>query len=190
MNTVHSHRNLKILDFDIENRPLSYGGQDFTFSDITAIAASWANEKKVHVWALGEVSTEEMLSEFKKLYDQADIVTGHYIRNHDLPIINGALVEFGMQPLSPKLTSDTKNDLLKFSGISKSQESLGAMFDLPQPKFQMNQVAWRMGNRLTPEGIALTKKRVIYDVKQHKALREYLIANNLLGKAKVWHNGK
>ena len=58
MNSKQSNHKLKILDFDIENRPLSYGGQDFTFSDITAIAASWINENKVHVWALGEVSTE------------------------------------------------------------------------------------------------------------------------------------
>lgn len=187
MNILQTKRKLRILDFDIENRPLSYGGQDFTFSDVTCIAASWTDSKKVEVWALGEVSTEEMLLNFKELYDQADMVTGHYIRNHDLPIVNGALVEFGLEPLGPKLSSDTKNDLLKFKGVSKSQESLGAMFDLPQSKFQMNQVAWRAGNRLTPEGIALTKKRAADDVKQHKALREYLIANNLLGEAKMWY---
>lgn len=187
MNISQTSRKLKILDFDIENRPLSYGGQDFTFSDVTCIAASWVDSKKVDVWALGEVSSEEMLLSFKELYDSADVVTGHYIRNHDLPIVNGALIEFGLTPLGAKLTSDTKNDLLKFKGVSKSQESLGAMFDLPQPKFQMNQVAWRQGNRLTPEGIALTKKRAVYDVKQHKALRAYLIENNLLGRPKVWY---
>lgn len=187
MNSQQNNRKLRVLDFDIENRPLSYGGHDYTFSDITAIAASWTDSKKVEVWALGEVTTEEMLTEFKKMYDQADIVTGHYIRNHDLPIINGALVEFGMEPLSPKLTSDTKNDLITFTGVSKSQENLGAMFSLSTPKFQMNQTAWRQGNRLTPEGIALTKKRVVYDVKQHKALRKFLIENNLLGTPKMWY---
>ena len=33
---------------------------------------------------LGQVDTEEMLAGFRELYDQADVVTGHYIRKHDL----------------------------------------------------------------------------------------------------------
>lgn len=187
MNILQGSSKLKILDFDIENRPISYGGGDFTFSDITAIAASFIGSREIKVWALGEVSTEEMLAGFKEMYDKADMVTGHYIRNHDLPILMGGYVEFDMKPLGPKLTSDTKNDLIGFSGVSKSQENLCAMFGLPQPKFVMNQQKWRVANRLTEEGIELTKKRVRFDVRQHKALRAKLLEINALRGPKMWY---
>jgi hypothetical protein len=73
---VKSH-SLRILDFDIENMPLSYNGQDFTTAQITAIAASWADKKRVHCWVLGEVTYREMIENFLELYDQADSRSGH-----------------------------------------------------------------------------------------------------------------
>jgi hypothetical protein len=185
---LRSAKQLRILDFDIENRPLSYLGMDFTTSDITAIAAGWTDQTKVHCWALGESTSEEMLEGFLALYDEADIVTGHYIRGHDLPIINGALAEFGYPPLGPKLTSDTKNDLVRRKGISASQESLSDMLGLPAPKVQMSQAKWREANRLTPEGIAHTKTRVIGDIRQHKQLRAALIEAGLLGPPREWRS--
>lgn len=175
------------LDFDIENRPLSYLGSDFTTAEITAIAASWVGEDKVHCWALGEVDGPTMLSEFKRLYDEADGVTGHYIRRHDLPIINGALMEYELPLLGPKMTCDTKLDLVRRKDISASQESLAEMYGLPQPKYHMSQPKWREGNRLTPEGIEYTKKRVIEDVVQHKALRQKLIEVGALKAPTTWH---
>lgn len=186
MLSLKPSKRLKVLDFDIENRPLSYGGMDFTFSDITAIAASFEGSRTVHSWFLGEVETEEMLSEFVKLYDEADIVTGHYIRMHDLPIINGALVEFGLPPLGAKLASDTKVDLKRAKGISKSQESLSAMYRLHAPKQHMTQQNWRDANRLLPEGIEEARRRVVGDIKQHKQLRAKLIENDLLRPPSLW----
>jgi hypothetical protein len=35
------------------------------------------------------------------LYNAADIVTGHYIKKFDLPILNGALFEHGLPLLDP-----------------------------------------------------------------------------------------
>lgn len=181
-----SYREPLVLDFDIENRPLSYLGSDFTTAEITAIAASFVGEDKVHVWALGEVTSEDMLRGFIELYNKADIVTGHYIRKHDLPIINGALMEFGLPKLGEKRTHDTKLDLIKALGISKSQENLSEMWELQESKYHMSQIKWRKANRLTPEGIEQTKKRVIDDVNQHKALRELLLENDYLGPVVMW----
>ena len=92
-------KTLRVLDFDIENRPLSYLGMDYTTGEVTAIAASW--EGKQHVWVklLGRNTALEMLAGFAELYNQADIVTGHYIRKHDLPVLNGAMLEHGLPPL-------------------------------------------------------------------------------------------
>lgn len=181
-----SSKPLRILDFDLENRPLTYLGQDFTTADVTAVAAGWADQKKVHVWCLGEVTAAVMLAGFKALYDEADVVTGHFIRNHDLPLINGALIEYGLPTLGPKLTSDTKNDLVRRKGVSVSQEALADMLGVTAPKEGMSQKHWRAANRLTPNGIQETKRRVVGDVRQHKELRARLAAAGLLGPPKVW----
>lgn len=179
-------KEISILDFDIENRPLSYAGMDWTTAEITAIACSWVGEKKVYVWALGEDHPTDMLREFFQFYNEADMVTGHYIRKHDLPIINGALLEYGLPTLDEKRTQDTKLDLVRKRDLSASQESLAMMYGLPEAKHHMSQPEWREANRLTPDGIKYTKKRVIDDVKQHKALREILVKNNALKSPKMW----
>src|SRR5690606_24012690 len=111
---------------------------------------------------------------------------GHYIRKHDLPIINAACYELQLPFLGPKLTCDTQADLVRKKDMSASQEALAAMYGLPEAKHHMTQAEWRKANRLTPEGIEATKKRVIDDVIQHKALRERLIQAGALKAPKVW----
>jgi hypothetical protein len=184
-------RQLRILDFDIENRPLSYLGMDYTTAEITSIAASFHDESRIYVWLLGIDEMEDILEGFRVLYNNADIVTGHYIRNHDLPIISDMLFEYGLPALEPKLTSDTKNDLIAGrSAVSKSQENLSYLLDLAEPKVQMNTPKWRMANRLTPEGIALTRERVEGDIVQHQALYEALVAEGRLNPPELWKAGK
>jgi hypothetical protein len=174
----------RILDFDTECRPLSYLGQDFTTSEITAIAWSFSPFSPVTCMLLGRDDPMDMLGLFAAAYDLADIVTGHYIRAFDLPKLNGAMAEYGLPLLGPKMTIDTKNDLKPINGISKSQESLGALFQTTAPKIQMNQVKWRSANRL--ENIALAEERVIGDVRQHQELRLELTKRGMLEGPKVW----
>lgn len=179
---------LKILDFDIENRPLAYLGPDYTTAEVTAIAACRHRQPKtMTVWLLGIDDYEAMLTEFRELYDAADIVTGHYIRAHDLPVINGAMLEAGLPPLGPKLTIDTKLDLKPVRHLSQSQENLSEMFGIKAAKAHMCNTAWREANRLTDAGLKLTAKRVIQDVLQHMQLRERLMAQDMLRPPKVWH---
>src|SRR5207244_4412562 len=121
----------------------------------------------------------DMLRGFRDLYDQADIVVGHYIREHDLPILNGAMVEFGLPPLGQKLTSDTKLDYVKSKGISESQESMADEFGVEADKVHMTNHAWRIANRLEPRGIRAAKARVTGDVTQNIALREVLLKRDL-----------
>jgi len=179
---------LRVLDIDLENRPLSYLGQDYTTAEITAIAACWdGHPKSMTVWLLGVDDPEDMFEGFRKAYDAADLVTGHYIRVHDLPIINGSMVELGLPPLDEKLTCDTKLDLVKKGPVfSASQENLCQMLGLPQPKIHMNTALWREANRLTSAGLKLTAKRAMGDVIQHMALRKALVERNLLSSPKVW----
>ena len=179
-----------MLDFDIENRPLSYLGSDFTTAEVTAIAWAWVDRPEdVQVRLLGEYDLVDILQDFLWAYEAADVVTGHFIRGHDLPMINGALVELGMPMLAEKLTSDTKLDFGRTKGISLSQESLSAMRGLDEPKVQMNQFKWRAANRLSPEGLAYVRERAAGDVKQHIALRRELVAKGYLAAPKMWRSG-
>lgn len=187
---VVRHRPMRVLDFDIENRPLSYLGSDFTTAEVTAIAWAWCDQPEdVTVYLLGEHELSYILSSFVEAYRHADLVTGHFISGHDLPMVNGALMECRMPPLPDRLMQDTKTHLVKSKGLSLSQESLGAMFRLEQAKVQMNQSKWRAANRLTPEGLAEVRHRVSGDVRQHMALRRELLALGYLASPSVWRSG-
>lgn len=179
----------RVLDFDIENRPLSYLGSDFTTGEVTAISWAWTDAPQaVTVYLLGEVDLRTILSAFLEVYTRADMVTGHYIRGHDLPMVNGALMELALPALPDKLTQDTKLDLMRSKGLSLSQESLAAMFRLDHQKVQMNQVKWRAANRLEPQGLAYVRERVVGDVQQHIEMRQKLIDHGYLAPPKVWRS--
>jgi hypothetical protein len=181
---------MRVLDFDIENRPLSYLGSDFTTAEITAIAWAWCDKPyDVRVVLLGEVDPVVMLQQFVAVYNQADMVTGHYITGHDLVQINAALMEYRLPTLGDKLVQDTKTHLVRRKGISGSQESLAAMLLLEHDKVQMNQIKWRAANRLTPEGLALTRERVVGDVQQHMELRRTLLELGYLAPPVMWRGG-
>ena len=186
---------MRVLDFDIENRPLSYWIPDRPTAEITSIAACWVGQPKTtQVWLLRPAMTnaehraqmQVMLTGFKAMYDLADMVTGHYITRHDLPIINASLIEWGLPILEPKLAQDTKTQLVKFADIPKTQENLSDLMGLFEKKVHMKQSMWREANRLTVEGLAATEKRVRGDVVQHQKLRKALIERGLLTPPKVW----
>jgi DNA polymerase elongation subunit (family B) len=194
--TAFSGVPMRILDFDLECRPLSWYGGDWVTKEITAIAWSWCDSRAITCVALNEdpdlfngdlkADLSSMLYNFMAAYEAADMVSGHFIRGFDLPVINAACAELGLPTLGDKLTQDTKGDLIKFSGLSKSQENLGATLGIRSPKISMSQEDWREANRLTPKGVAKTKRRVIGDVRQHKEMRLELIKRGLLGRPKVW----
>lgn len=176
----------RILHFDCENRPLSYWCDDRPSAEITAIAWSWADKKEVECVLLGDLKMAGLLISFLSAYDQADMVTGHYIRKHDLPLVNGALIENDIPALSAKLSSDTKMDLVKRLDLPASQEALSAYLNIKEPKIQMTQADWRDANRLTKTGLERTKRRVVADVRQHKAMRAELIKRGLLKAPRMW----
>jgi hypothetical protein len=189
----YEDRRLRVLAFDIENRPLNYAGPDFTQSDITAIACKLTDvEDEPICWldADGHYEQSEMLAHFYEWYCAADIVTGHYIRRHDLGLINGALIEHGLDPLPAKMTQDTCLDLRgKMKGVSKSLENLAEMFGLEGSKMPMSQVKWRAGNRKQEQGLEWVRRRVTTDVDLQIAVRAELLRRNLLSKPKMWSPG-
>lgn len=181
---------LRILDFDIETRKVGFhnGGRFGPDGcEPTAIAAGWSDQKAVRCWLLGVDDAVTMLTEFRKMWDRADCVTGHYILKFDLPILNAAMLENGLPMLGEKLASDTKLDLRSVAGLSQSQENLSDMLRIvDEKKFHMNDTRWRESTRMTPEGIKLAKKRATDDVRQHKAMRAALIKAGALKPPRMW----
>ena len=187
-----------VLDFDLENRPLSYLGQDWTSAEITAIAWSWYGADEVETLLLTANGTYKdqrgrkyppvaAFALFSGVLAAADIVTGHYIRKHDLPILNSAFMENGLPPLPRLLVSDTQQDLIRRKDLSASQENLAALLALPEPKHHMTQTEWREANRLfTNAKLNLSRTRVVGDVVQHKALRAELVRRGLLRSPRHW----
>lgn len=183
-------RPLRVLDVDVEARPLHWIGGDYVSKEITAMAWAWTDAPEdVSCFVLGDTDPAEMLRAFLAVYRHADLVTGHFLRGYDLPLINGALTEYQLPSLTEKLTHDTKLDLVRRQGLSSSQENLGAMLALEHPKVQMDQAKWRAANRLTPEGQALVRARVTGDVRQHMELRRRLLELGYLGPPKRWRPG-
>lgn len=180
-------RTLRVLDFDTECRPMHYS-EWRAESQITGIAWSWIGEDKVHCEVLEQDLSNEraMLAKFLLAYDQADIVTGHYIRKHDMPLLNEHAIRLGLKPIKPVLTSDTQADMTAIKGLGKSQENLAVTLNLAADKHHMTGAQWRVANALTKEGQAGTRKRVVDDVLQHKQLRQALIERGWLGTPRVW----
>lgn len=189
-------RPLKILDFDVECRPMSWYGGDWVTKEITAIAWRFIDEPETHThsWILTPSRTFKQhqakkragVLKFLKDWHKADIVTGHYIRGFDLPLINGTCVRLRITPLKKKMVHDTKNDLVVMQGLSKSQENMGAMLELEHKKVLMNTMKWEVANSLSVEGREATKERVIGDVNQHIEFREELLDREALNPPRLW----
>jgi len=189
-----------VLDFDCECRPLAWYGGDQVTKQPTAIAWRFIDqpgETQVAYIGASDRSSRvldeeiEMLETFREAYEDADVVTGHYIRGFDLPLLQGAMMRLGLPLLGPKLAQDTKNDLVAAQGISKAQENLGAMYELEHPKVSMNTTSWAAGNMLLPEGIKATVRRVMGDVDQHVELRKEMLMLGHLGAPALYtgHDG-
>lgn len=182
----------RILDFDIETRLVGFyqaGKFKPAGCEPISIGCSWVGEKKISSLLIAEASHDTvvaMLHWFREFYEEADMVTGHYITKFDLPILNTAMLEWGLDPLGPVLAQDTKTDLIKFEGFSKSQENLSDMLRTGRPKYHMSDADWRRATRLTSGGRKRNRKRVESDVYQHKALRKNLIERGMLHPPKMW----
>lgn len=182
----------RVLNFDIESRPLGWMGGDWVHSEPTAIACAWQDDPdSVECYNITKRKGSEvaMLKRFRRRYDKATVVVGHYIRGYDLSRLNAAYLEFDLPPLGDKYTHDTKGDLLKFSGMSKSQENLGAMLGLENPKYSMNMADWRSANRLEPAGIQKMRERAIADVLQNIEMHAELMRRGFVTPPKLWSAG-
>lgn len=188
-----SERKLRVLDFDTECRPLHYS-EWRDESQITAYAWGWLEDRRVHSRILEHHDRArdlyrhegEMLLDFLDAFDEADIVTGHYILRHDLPLIVDHCMRLGVALPGPKLVSDTKLALPSVKGLGLSQDNLALLLELDEKKHHMAGRQWADANVLTNEGRALTHQRVVNDVRQHRAIRAEMINLGWMTPPVVW----
>lgn len=184
----------RILDFDSECRPMHYS-EWRPESQMTAIAWQWVGtpdaDGLIHSRVLQQdMSNEkEMLEDFLRAYDTAEVVMGHYIRKHDLPLINDHCLRLGLTPISErggKWTIDTKMDAVQIKALGMSQDNLSVMLKLDNAKHHMSGADWRVANGLSPEGQADSVERVTSDVRQNVELYVAMKAIGALRPMRRW----
>lgn len=190
-------REPRVLGFDLENRPLAYWYDGQTTSEITAFGWKWVGEPDTQTMLLRHdtffqcddgtrIPDEAAYERFVAEIASADLVFGHNIRRHDLPILQAALLRRQMPILPIILTTDTLSDYPKRSGMSASLENLVQLYGLSRPKKGMGQVAWEKANRLQEDGIQLARERVVSDVVLQEELRDKLLSLSLLKAPSRW----
>ncbi len=190
--TIKPHT-LRILDFDTECRPLHYN-EWRDESQITAYAWGWLGQRRVESRLLEHREDadalweheRDMLGEFMEAFEAADIVTGHYVLRHDLPLLVDHCMRLGLVLPDHKLVSDTKIALPSVKGLGLSQDNLSILLAIDEKKHHMAGRQWAEANVLTAQGRALSQKRVVNDVKQHKAIRAEMLELGWLAPPVVW----
>lgn len=175
----------RILGFDIENRQGAYNG-DYPPAWITAIAACWHGQpNSLRYWQIKR-GAGSALEEFLQMYKQANVVTGHYIRKHDLPIMNGVLAKLHRSTLEPKMTIDTKLDWVKKKDVSAKLEDMLEYYGIPHKKVHISTAVWERINAGYPDALEILQERCVGDVVAQLALREKLAELGHLTEPKVW----
>lgn len=163
-----STRPLRGLCFDIENKPGTYGGGDYTHPKVTAIGWQFLDERRVHSVALDRDNHGAVVvacEVFREAWDQADFVVGHNIKRHDRKILDGLYASLGIPLLSTRRMVDTYLDQPKMAGFSRSLENLATRWLCPERKISLSEYDWEQAYDGVPEAVGLMRKRVESDVR-------------------------
>jgi hypothetical protein len=100
----------KILTFDLESAGVNALKSDLGF--VICIAYKWLHESKAHVLTIDQASLKrfddnKLLTEFSLLYNEADLVVGHYASVFDRRFIQGRLLINNLPPIPPTKMRDT-----------------------------------------------------------------------------------
>ena len=173
----------KILCFDIENKPGTYGPGDYTHGKVTAIACQFVDETKIHSWCMERAKKGRMTDaarEFVALWGEAGAVMGHNIRRHDIRLLNGFLWTLDMPPLPDRRIIDTFRDAPRTAGLSKSLENLCARWGCPHHKVEMPEPVWEHAYDGVPTAVERMRVRVETDVRMNIWLFHELRKRGLL----------
>lgn len=174
---------LKLLCYDIENKPGTYGPGDFTHGKVTAIAAQFIGDGEMRSWVMRRSSRAQVrraAESFRKLWEEADIVVGHNIRRHDKKLLDGFYTTLDLPVLPRRRAIDTYLDQPKMAGLSRSLENLCARWGCPERKIHMPEHAWEFAYDGVPEYVDLMRERCESDVRINIWLYHELLRRRLL----------
>jgi hypothetical protein len=158
----------KILCFDIENKPGTYGPGDYTHGKVTALGAQFLDEDEPRGWVMRRDNKLEMrrfAEEFRGMWDKSGAVMGHNIKRHDVKLLNGFFTALDLPVLDKKSMIDTYLDMPRMQGLSRSLENLCDRWGCPEPKLHLSEYDWERAYDGVPEGVEKMYQRVTSDVR-------------------------
>lgn len=177
---VSDYRGLVI---DIENKPGTFGGGDFTHSKVTAFAGMFLDRKRPRAWVCQRDDFNGMrrdAEEFRALWARAHFIVGHNVRRHDRKLLDGHYTMLDLPLLPKRRIVDTYHDQPRMSGLSRSLENLAARWGCPIQKLHLSEQAWELAYDGVPEYVEVMRRRVTTDVQINAWLFHELVRRNLL----------
>ena len=179
----------RILDFDTESLAAGFADPEWVPQKITCSAWSWVGEDVVHHRICGirgffipEVRAKS-LRPLVAAIRQADIVRGHNLARHDLPVLNAECLRLGLGPLPPLQVQDSIK-IVRTKGFKKGQDNLARLLKLEKEKLAMDWQAWE--DAYAEAGWPTVIARCVSDVEQHKQLWDAMSAAGWLKPMTVW----
>lgn len=182
-------RQHKLLSVDVENKPGTYGGADYTFPKITAIAWKWINYRSgrlrndAEARVLDRTDIDQMIEvaeEFREVWTEADVIVGHNFRRHDMKLIDGWFATYRLPRLPRRKIIDTYADQPRMEGLSRSLENLSGRWQCPIQKMHLGEWEWEQAYDGVPYYVDMMRRRAASDVMITEWLYQSLVASGLL----------
>ena len=193
----------RILAFDIETVAAGFADPAWVPQKIICVSWSWVGSDKIETRACcgpkeamgvglyGPQAKEKrwhMLNPLLAAIEQADVVTGHYIKGFDLSVINAEAMRLGLTPIYECSYIDTI-DLVRSKGFKKGLDNLGVLLGCRTKKQAMDWQEW--DDAYDVSGIPEVITRCESDVQLQKEIREKLLERGWIGsRPKVWKGRK
>jgi uncharacterized protein YprB with RNaseH-like and TPR domain len=137
----------KILTFDLESCGVNALKSDLGF--ITLLGYKWLHEKEAHVLqidekALKQFDDRELLEKASKLFEEADLLVGHFASVFDKRFIQGRLLINGLPPIPATKLRDTCMIARSAANFSSNRlKHLAKILNLKNQKLESNwPMAW------------------------------------------------
>ncbi len=159
---------------------------------ITCVAWGWVGEDHVEVRSCGPDGIygpaakrlrRAMLKPLLLAIREADMVTGHNLIRHDLPLLRTECLRLGLRTIDSVLVSDTIK-LGKLKGYKKGQDNIAALKGVDEQKLALNWQQW--DDAYCEVGWPLIRERCRSDVVSHKQIRLELIEDGSLKPPVRW----
>jgi hypothetical protein len=118
------------------------------------------------------------LRSFYQALAEADVVTGHNIRRHDIPLMNAHCVREGDDPIQwPEIVDTLDRELWggATKGLSRSQANTAARMGLDNEKMTVHLDTWEKAAAGAVNELLVVEERCMSDVTGHIEMYKELV---------------